>query len=84
MSALLTDKIACHSSFTTHYFKTIIKAHRKSWRTYILTTEHNTHRCQNIVCKMMKHLNEQTRDNADIQVIHRDEWLKYCKEIWMD
>lgn len=51
----------------------------ESRHTYISIVEHDVCRHQNIVCWIIKHLNKQTSNTADIQVIHADKWLKCYK-----
>ncbi len=63
--------------------KSLVKnAYKDIWDKYISNIEHDIHGRQLMAYKAMKHLNNDEKDAAKLQVLDDKEWLKYSKNLW--
>lgn len=60
------------------------KIKRTSWEKYISDIEHDVHGRQDKAYKILKHLNNQTRDNLKLNLIPQEEWTSYFKDLWTE
>ncbi|KAJ4444214.1 hypothetical protein ANN_06005 [Periplaneta americana] len=60
------------------------KIKRTSWEKYIGDIEHDVHGRQDKAYKILKHLNNQTRDNLKLNLIPQEEWTSYFKGLWTE
>jgi hypothetical protein len=51
---------------------------------YKCNTEYAAHGTQDMAYKVMKHLNSSERDTAFINNITKDDWLSFCKDLWIN
>jgi hypothetical protein len=57
-------------------------AHQESWNAYISNIEHDVYGYQSNAYKILKHLNKDQKDSADIQVINEVIWFEYFTREW--
>jgi hypothetical protein len=62
--------------------KLVQKASREAWDQYVSTLEHDIHGRQNFVYKVIKHLNKEGKDTANIQVIKEEERYSFFKNLY--
>lgn len=60
------------------------KAHQESWDLFISTIENDVHGRQNVAYKIMNHLKSEEKDTAELNVIKKDDWIKYYKDLLYD
>lgn len=53
-------------------------------RQRISNIEIDIHDRQEIVYKLMKHLNQQQRESARLYEIRKDMWISHYKELWIE
>lgn len=58
------------------------QAQQNRWDTFISKIENDVHGRQQMAYKIMKHLNSEEKDTAQINIITTTEWLKYYKNLW--
>lgn len=60
----------------------IREAHNVSWDKYISNIENDIHGRQRTAYKIMKHLNKDEKDIANLQILDYSLWFEYCKNLW--
>lgn len=68
-----------------NYSKILVtKAHQESWDRFVSNIENDIHGRQEIAYKIMRHLNTEEKDNAELNIIKEKGWLEHYRKLWYD
>lgn len=60
------------------------KLNDASWNKFIGDVEHDLHGRQLFAYKLLKHLNQNEKDTAYLNIIPESKWLEHYKALWYD